>query len=69
MTSNTMVPSDSMKQTKSGDQKSERLYYLDWLRVLLIFGVFLFHVLSPFAPLQPWHIKNAEQSVAAMAIL
>ena len=64
-----MVPTDSTKQTQAVAKKSERLYYLDWLRVLLIFGVFLFHILSPFAPLAPWHIKNAEQSIAAMAIL
>jgi peptidoglycan/LPS O-acetylase OafA/YrhL len=69
MTSNTTVPADPTKHTESGAKKSERLYYLDWLRVLLIFGVFLFHVLSPFAPMQPWHIKNAEQSDAVMAIL
>jgi len=64
-----MVPADSTKQTKSAAKKSARLYYLDWLRNILIFGVFLFHVLSPFAPMQPWHIKNAEQSVAVMAVL
>ena len=64
-----MVPTDSTKQTKSAVKKSARLYYLDWLRVILIFGVFLFHVLSPFAPMQPWHIKNAEQSIAVMAVL
>ena len=69
MTRKTTVPADPTKHTKSGAKKSERLYYLDWLRVLLIFGVFLFHVLSPFAPLSPWHIKNGEQSIAAMAIL
>src|SRR5512147_1274864 len=41
--------------------KAARLYYLDWLRVLAIFMVFLFHAVHPFdAP--SWHIKNAEQS-------
>ena len=28
--------------------KSVRLHYLDWLRVLLILGVFMFHALHPF---------------------
>jgi peptidoglycan/LPS O-acetylase OafA/YrhL len=69
MTSNTIFPIDSTRATKSNTKKSERLYYLDWLRVILIFGVFLFHVLSPFTPMQPWHIKNSEQSVAVMAVL
>ena len=42
-----------------------RLYYLDWLRVFAILGVFLFlfHAVHPF-DLTVWHIKNAEQSTA-----
>ena len=43
-------------------KKSTRLYYLDWLRVLAILGVFLFHAVHPF-DMFPWEIKNAEQSV------
>jgi len=50
-------------------EKSSRLYYLDWLRVILIFGVFLYHVVRPFDPLIEWHINNAEQSETVMAIL
>ena len=45
------------------DQPAARLYYLDWLRVLAVIGVFLFHAVHPF-DLTPWHIKNAEQSTA-----
>jgi peptidoglycan/LPS O-acetylase OafA/YrhL len=67
MTSNAVVSSAS-NQTKSNVKKSGRLYYLDWLRVLLIFGVFLHHVLKPFDPLMVWHINNAERSDAIMAI-
>lgn len=44
------------------DRNPARLYYLDWLRVIAIFGVFLFHAVHPF-DLTDWHIKNAEQSV------
>jgi glucan biosynthesis protein C len=40
-----------------------RLHYLDWLRVIAILGVFLFHAVHPF-DLMPWHIKNAERSQA-----
>ncbi|MFC2046033.1 acyltransferase family protein [Chloroflexota bacterium] len=50
-------------------QKPARLYYLDWLRVLLIVGVFLFHAVHPFDALIPWYIKNAEQSGAVTAFL
>jgi peptidoglycan/LPS O-acetylase OafA/YrhL len=39
-----------------------RLYYLDWLRVIALLGVFLFHAVHPF-DLTAWHIKNAEQSM------
>jgi peptidoglycan/LPS O-acetylase OafA/YrhL len=38
-----------------------RLYYLDWLRVIAVFGVFLFHAVHPFDFI-PWHIKNGDQS-------
>ena len=36
----------------------ERLHYLDWLRVTLILGVFLYHALHPFDETIDWHIKN-----------
>ena len=62
MTSN---PPDTTTHTET---KSSRLHYLDWLRVLLIFGVFLFHALHPFNTFD-WHIKNAEQSDAITAIM
>ncbi len=54
---------------KTTNGKSTRLHYLDWLRVLLLFGVFLYHVLKPFDPLMPWHINNAVKSDAVMGIL
>lgn len=50
------------------DQRPTRLYYLDWLRVLAVLGVFLFHAVHPF-DLTDWHIKNAEQSAVITAIL
>ena len=69
MTSNTMDPASSDSITKSGEVKSARLYYLDWLRVILLFGVFLYHVIRPFDPLIDWHINNAEQSDIILTIL
>jgi peptidoglycan/LPS O-acetylase OafA/YrhL len=45
------------------EKKSVRLHYLDWLQVLAILGVFLFHAVHPFDNLFAWHIKNAESSI------
>jgi glucan biosynthesis protein C len=42
--------------------KSVRLHYLDWLRVLAVLGVFVFHAVHPFDHFD-WEIKNAEKSV------
>lgn len=58
-----------MENTITSREKSARLYYLDWLRVLLLLGVFLYHVIRPFDPLVDWHINNAEQSVTILTIL
>jgi peptidoglycan/LPS O-acetylase OafA/YrhL len=69
MTGKTKVPSDVTKYAKSRARKSARLYYLDWLRNILIFGVFLYHVLRVFDPFVPWHINNAETSDAVLGIL
>jgi glucan biosynthesis protein C len=37
---------------------SERWYWLDWLRVLAMGTIFLFHSSRPFAP-PPWHVMNS----------
>jgi glucan biosynthesis protein C len=44
--------------------KSVRLHYLDWLQVVAVMAVFLFHAVHPFDDLFDWHIKNAESSAA-----
>jgi glucan biosynthesis protein C len=36
--------------------------YLDWLRILSIFGVLIFHSAMPYVAEDNWHIKNAETS-------
>jgi len=51
--------------TDQADKKNVRLHYLDWLQVLAILGVFLFHAVHPFDDLADWHIKNVEKSVLA----
>jgi len=47
---------------------SVRLHYLDWLRVLAILMVFVFHAVHPF-DFSDWQIKNAEQSEIITIIL
>jgi len=44
-------------------QKPERQYYIDWLRILLIMSVFLFHIGMVFNT-WGWHIKNDQQFAA-----
>lgn len=45
-----------------------RLHYLDWLRLLAILGVFLYHAVHPF-DYTDWHIKNADLSMTITVIL
>jgi len=51
--------------TTAKDQKTERQYYIDWLRILLIMSVFLYHIGMIFNT-WPWHIKNNEQYGGAL---
>ncbi len=50
------------QELKFSIQKSTRLHYIDWLRVLAILGVFLYHAVHPF-DLTYWHVKNNELSL------
>jgi len=43
--------------TTDKTQKTERQYYIDWLRILLILSVFLFHIGMIFNSWD-WHVKN-----------
>jgi glucans biosynthesis protein C len=47
---------------------SKRIHYLDWLRVLAILMVFLFHAVHPF-DMADWQIKNTQQSEVLNIIL
>ena len=46
--------------TTYSNQNQERQYYIDWLRVLLILSVFLFHIGMIFNT-WGWHVKNDVQ--------
>ena len=41
----------------SEQNKKERQYYIDWLRIFLILSVFLFHIGMIFNSWE-WHVKN-----------
>jgi hypothetical protein len=48
------------KMKTSINQKSDRQFYIDWLRIFLILSVFLFHNGMVFNTWE-WHIKNDVQ--------
>jgi surface polysaccharide O-acyltransferase-like enzyme len=48
--------------------RGERLWFLDWLRVLAVFGVFVFHTLRPFDD-GDWHVKNAQTSEGISVVI
>ncbi len=52
-----MQSKKAVVQTDSGSRGAVRVYYLDWLRVLAILTVFVFHC-GRFFDLEEWHIKN-----------
>jgi len=57
------MPVDEKDETpRCPRSKSTRLHYLDWLRVLAILGVIVFHAVHPFDHIG-WHIKDSEPSV------
>jgi hypothetical protein len=65
MASDAMVPGDARSYAEAGGGKSVRLHYLDWLQVIAVLGVFIFHALFPFSDLAEWNIKSSERSIAA----
>jgi peptidoglycan/LPS O-acetylase OafA/YrhL len=50
----------AVAQQGAPTEKAARLHYLDWLQVLAILGVFLFHATHPFDELGNWIIKDTE---------
>lgn len=44
----------------------DRLYYLDWLKALIVYGIFLFHVSLVFS-IVPWLVSNREHSIVLSA--
>jgi glucan biosynthesis protein C len=46
-----------------------RLYYLDWLRVLAMIGIFFFHNARFYDTFSDWHVKNATTNIAASGLI
>ena len=56
---------DSSQVVQSNStSKATRLYFVDWLRVMAMLSIFLFHS-NRFFTLSDWHISNAERSLAS----
>ena len=50
----------------SGDV-TERLVWIDWLKIIVVFAVFVYHAAEPFLVIN-WVVSNDERSVALSAI-
>ena len=62
------MKTDLQTQDPGSAPAHARLYYLDWLRVLAILGVVIFHAIHPF-DLIVWQIKYPEQSMFITIII
>ena len=49
--------------------KPARLYYIDWLRVLAMLGIFFFHNARFFDVFTDWHVKNASTSLGPSILI
>jgi len=45
----------------------ERRYDMDWLRVIAMLAVFIYHC-TRFFDIEGWHLKNAEQSLGVFVL-
>jgi glucans biosynthesis protein C len=63
-----MQNSVGSQQTEAAAHGTNRLYYLDWLRIIATLGVCLFHVFDVFST-AGFEIKNAEQSEVITILL
>jgi len=52
-----------------GNQQTERYYYIDWLRVIAMGAIFLFHCAMPFNAVQDWDVKDTQSNTGLMVIV
>jgi glucans biosynthesis protein C len=60
---------EHMSVSNAAPSSSLRLYYLDWIRVLAMFGVFIFHNSRFYDSFVDWHVKNATTNLAASVVV
>jgi peptidoglycan/LPS O-acetylase OafA/YrhL len=56
-------------QDRHPGAEDARRYDLDWLRVLAMALIFVFHTTRPFDTFENWHVKNNELSGAFDALV
>lgn len=57
----------SLPSTASGS--TPRLYYLDWVRVLAMICIFLFHNARFYDVFSDWHVRNSSTNVGASVLV
>jgi glucan biosynthesis protein C len=62
-----MQNADSRANSPGSNDGSGRLHYLDWIRVIAVLGVFVYHTSQPFDIIE-FSIKNAEQTPVITAV-
>lgn len=62
------MKADVESQDSGSSPATMRLHYLDWLRVLAVLGVILFHAVHPFDMID-WQIKNKDQSMGITIVV
>ena len=55
----------TLRTEAAANTQQERLFFLDWLRVLAVLGVFFYHTALPFDFLTDWLVKNTQRSIVA----
>jgi len=61
-----MPNADPRAQPSGSNGGSRRLYYLDWIRVIAVLVVFVYHTTQPF-DIIPWSVNNDETTVVLTA--
>jgi glucan biosynthesis protein C len=54
-----------MSNVAAPDVSAPRLYFLDWLRVLAMVGIFFFHNSRFYDSFSDWHVKNTTDNLGA----
>jgi len=58
-----------MAFTSTAAISKQRLYYVDWLRVLAMIGIFFFHNARFYDTFTDWHVRNTTTNLGASALI